>query len=153
MTRWCFALALVAGCSFSLSGPDPRRPAHTNPVCDTTKNLVVIDGLLATSAFITTAAVGGQNAGAAVVAALVGAAFVAGAWHGNSAVDDCRKANAEYFAEVNEAPSPPAPPPPPREIAVAAPQPPPAPAPVAAPAPPPPSLANEPWAAFWKEVR
>lgn len=152
MTRWCLALALVAGCSFSLSGPDPRRPAHTNPVCDTTKNLVVIDSLFATSAFITTAAVGGNNAGAAVVAALVGAAFVAGAVHGNSAVDECRKANAEYYAEVNAAPPPPMDvEPSPREIAAAPPPPAPA-APVAAP-PPPPPVANDPWAAFWKEVR
>jgi hypothetical protein len=151
MTRWCFVLALVAGCSFSLSGPDPRRPAHSIPRCDTTKNLVVIDGLLATSAFITTAAIGGDNAAGAVVAALIGAAFVAGAVHGNSAVDECRKANEEYVAGLEAPQLPPEyqEPAQQREVAVA----PPAPVPTPVVAPPPPPVANDVWAAFWKEVR
>ena len=150
MTRWCFVLAFVTGCSFSLDGPDPKRPARTAPICETGKGRVLTDGILATTLALATVSVGATNGGAAIIPAVIGAVFVGAAIHGNNTVEDCRKANAEYAAAtVDETPQRPviADPSP---VPLAPPQPPP-PAP-AAPAP----AAVAPtamWAAFWKEVR
>jgi hypothetical protein len=154
MTRWCFVLAFVTGCSFSLDGPDPKRPARTAPTCETGKGRVLTDGLLATTLAITTVSVGASSGAVAIIPAVIGAVFVAAAIHGNNTVEDCRKANAEYVATLGEAPQRPVvvepqfePPPP----VVVQQQPQTAPA-----APPPPPVAvpaTATWAAFWKEVR
>lgn len=147
MTRWCFVLAFVTGCSFSLGGPDPKRPAHSAPNCETGKGRVLTDGLFATTMAVATVSIGATSGAAAILPAVVGAVFVGSAIHGNNVVEDCRKANAEYAA-LDQVPrplvaeDPPAPP--------VTPEPPVAPEPVAAPAVVPPPVA---WAAFWKEVR
>jgi hypothetical protein len=171
MTRWCFVLGLVTGCSFALSGPDSRRPRNQVPTCDTGKAAVVIDGVLATSAGVTTLAVGSNSGGAAIIPALIGAVFVGAAIHGNNVVNACREANAEYVASLDARPMPPddhepappaAPPvglgmrvpaPAPAVMTAAAPAPPPAPVAAPTPAPPPPATSTEPWASFWKEVQ
>jgi hypothetical protein len=153
MTRWCFVLAFVTGCSFSLDGPDPKRPAHTAPMCETGKGRVLTDGILASTMAITTISVGASSGAAAILPAVIGAVFVGAAIHGNNVVEDCRKANAEYAAAtVDETPprlvAEPASEPPP----LTAPQQQPPPAPAAAPRPAA-APATDLWAAFWKEVR
>ncbi len=104
MTRWCFVLGLVAGCSFALGGPDPRRPPNQAPSCDTGKTAVVLDGVMATSAGVTTLAVGSVSGAAALVPAVIGAVFVGAAIHGNNVVNACRAANAEYLATLDAQP-------------------------------------------------
>jgi hypothetical protein len=179
MTRWSVLLGLVAGCSFTLSGPDPNRVRSKLPECDTSKALVVVDSVLAAAAGITALSLGGDSGGAAIAPALLGALFVGSAIHGSHVVDECRQANAEYVAENRPRRLPPvardmdrddedqAPPRPPVHAAVA---PPPGPAPAGEPAPappaptPPPAAAAQPapaphpapieiWVDFWKEVR
>ena len=158
MTRWCFVLALVTGCSFSLEGPDPKRAAHTAPTCETGKGRVLTDGLIATTLGVATLSVAAGNGAAAIIPAVIGAVFVGAAVHGNNVVEDCRKANTEYLAlREDDAPRNTAPQPRPvipspevepvAQQPVAPPPPPPSPpAPVAVPEP-------ATWAAFWKEVR
>jgi hypothetical protein len=154
MTRWCFVLAFVTGCSFTLDGPDPKRPARTAPSCETSKGRVLTDGILATTLALATVSVGATNGAAAIVPAVIGAVFVGAAIHGNNVVEDCRKANAEYAAAtVDETPQQPViadpsfEPPLPSPVPVAPPPPPqPAPAPAAV-------APTAMWAAFWKEVR
>lgn len=164
--------ALAGGCSFALSGPDPRAPVSQEPKCDTDKTSVVGDSLLATAAGVTTLAVGANNGAAAIAPAVLGAVFAAAAIHGNIAVNECRAAKAAYVAQLQAPPAPPIAdrderaderPPLVRSPAApapvtAAPAPAPAdPAPVPAPATPAPAPAAEPapasWSAFWKEVR
>jgi hypothetical protein len=109
MTRWLVLLGLFAGCSFSLSGPDPNRPRGKSPDCSTGKTSVVVDGLFAAVSGVLAISLASQsNSGAAAVAPLaVGALFTGAAIHGNSVVNDCRRANMEYYAET--APGPRAP--------------------------------------------
>jgi hypothetical protein len=97
-------LLLASGCSFGLSGPDPKQPRGQEPKCDTEKTAVLGDALLATAAGVTTLAVGADNGGAAILPAVVGAVLVAAAIHGNNAVNDCRAAKAEYIASLQAAP-------------------------------------------------
>jgi hypothetical protein len=99
-------LLLASGCSFGLSGPDPKQPRGQEPKCDTEKTAVLGDALLATAAGVTTLAVGADNGGAAIVPAVLGAVLVAAAIHGNNAVNDCRAAKAEYVASLQAAPPP-----------------------------------------------
>jgi hypothetical protein len=140
MTRWCFVLAFVTGCSFALDGPDPKRPTRTAPSCETGKGRVLTDGLFASTMAIATVSLGSVSGAAAIVPAVIGAVFVGSAIHGNNVVEDCRKANAEYAA-LDQAPQPP-------NVE----DPPPAPAPEPGPAP---AVVPTPtaWTAFWKEVR
>src|ERR1700742_1544229 len=103
MTRpsWVVVVvALAGGCSFGLSGPDPKQPQGQEPKCDTEKTTVIGDGLLATAAGITTLAIGAENGAAAIVPAVLGAVFVGAAIHGNNAVNDCRAAKAQYIASL-----------------------------------------------------
>ena len=163
MTRpsWVLVVALASGCSFALSGPDPRAPVSQEPKCDTDKTTVLGDGLLATTAGITTLAVAADNGAAAIAPAVLAAVFTAAAIHGNSAVNACRAAKEAYVAQLHVPPAPiadehadereqvvrsPAATAPVAPVANAEP-PPPVPAP-ATPPPPPPA-----WSAFWKEVR
>jgi hypothetical protein len=99
-------LAIGSGCSFALSGPDPKQPRGQEPKCDTEKTSVLGDSLLATAAGVTTLAVGANNGGAAIAPAILGAVFVAAAIHGNNAVNQCRSAKAEYIASLQTAPPP-----------------------------------------------
>src|SRR5262245_39037251 len=108
MSRWLLVLGLLGACSFSLGGPDPKRPATQAPTCDTGKGLVVVDGLFASAAGVTTLAVGADNGAAAIVPAAIGALFVAAAIHGNRVVDECRTANEDYVAAVRASQVPPA---------------------------------------------
>ena len=156
MKRWAFVLAVISGCSFSLDGPDPRRPARVEPRCETGKGRVLTDGILASAMAITTVSIAADSSAVAIVPAVIGAIFVGAAIHGNNVVEDCRKANSEYLAALPtidpERPEPSA------KLDVAAPtvevhapavEAPPPPTEPAAPPPPPATT----WAAFWKEVR
>lgn len=151
MMRWCFVLAFVTGCSFSLDGPDPKRPAHSAPNCETGKGRVLTDGLVATTMAVATVSIGATSGAAAILPAVLGAVFVGSAIHGNNVVEDCRTANAEYAA-FELAPQPPvvAEDPPAPEAPAAPATPPMTREPAAAPAGVPTPAA---WAAFWKEVR
>lgn len=152
----------LSGCSLSLSGPAPGRPRNTAPKCDTTKTLVVVDGVGAAASGITALALASDSGSAAAVAALIGAAFFASAFHGNATVDDCHRELGLYASETT-APNPdfvvaPAP------VAVTSP------VPLARPAPkvvdpveqqpepvkmiptPPPLAIDRPWSQFWREL-
>ncbi len=162
MARWF--LLLLTGCSLTLSGPDPNRPRHKPPTCDTSKALVAIDGVLAaTMGIIAVAAASNNNGSAAVAPAIFGAVFVASAIHGNNTVNACQRDFESYdqamaARDIEGTPRPvvassPAPQPapeaaetPPEEQPAAQPQPQPAPPPA------PPPASNDRWQAFWREV-
>ena len=67
MHRWLVVLSLISGCSFGLSGPDPLRPRNQLPECDTSKGLVVLDAVAATTAGLIGTSVASQTDSAAVV--------------------------------------------------------------------------------------
>lgn len=90
-------LSAVSGCSFAISGPDPKRAPSAPPECDTGKGLVALDGVLGSAFAIgSLAALGGDEGGAAALTGLIGVAFIASAVRGNTAVNECRVAMAEY---------------------------------------------------------
>ncbi|HSN28224.1 MAG TPA: hypothetical protein VLT45_18185 [Kofleriaceae bacterium] len=171
MTRWF--LLLLSGCSMALSGPSADRPRGKPPQCDTSKGLVVVDGLVATTLGIVAASVAASNNGGAAVLPLLGAGiFTASAIHGNNVVNACNREMTNYDSELAAA-RPPLPDEEPRSIeprqpmvamqpAVALPSQPPLqprpplqPQPQPQPAPQqqqPQEAAAEPWAAFWKET-
>jgi hypothetical protein len=99
MTRWCIVLGLLAGCSFSLSGPEPSRPRLQRPKCDSDKGLVVVDGVLATAMGITTIGVAAGGSSSAILPAILGAVFMGAAIHGSHTVDACRADLVAYAAE------------------------------------------------------
>ena len=175
MARWLSLVCVFAtGCSLALSGPDPARPKNQAPQCDTGKGLVTIDALFATTLGVTAAALAGSSSsstqGSAVVPVLFGAAFVASALRGNSVVNDCREAMAEYAGEEAHRPDVEEPPPRPQlaSVKVKKPKPPPVPqppppppsspspsslpAPATGPAPQPAAASSDAWSEFWKEV-
>ncbi len=168
MMRWFLCVvtggAMLSGCSLALSGPSPDRPRNKVPQCDTSKGLVVVDGLIATTLGIVAASVAASNNGGAAVLPLLGAGvFTASAIHGNNVVNACNREMGNYESEVAAARSPLPPDEEPRPAAVAMqpalalpsqpqPQAPPQPQPQAPPAPPTHEAAAEPWAAFWKET-
>lgn len=89
--------SLLGGCAFSLSGPDPSRPRNRAPECDTSKGLVVLDGLMATAMGVATLAlVNEPEPGIALLPLTLGAVYLGGAVKGNSAVNKCREATNEY---------------------------------------------------------
>jgi len=150
MTRWCLVLGLLTSCSFSLGGPDPARPRLQKPTCDTEKNLVVIDGLLATTGAITTLALAADNDMVAVLPAVLAAVFLGAAIHGSHVVDACRNDHERYLAEmatpVGEQDRVANAPPLTRAAVAAQPM-----APIATPAATP--TARDPWADFWRVVQ
>jgi len=177
--RWL--LLILTGCSLTLSGPDPNRPRTKPPVCDTSKSLVALDGVMAaTMAIVGVAAASSNNGSEAVAPALLAAAFIGSAIHGNNLVNDCHREMDGYdqmmAARDIEAASPPAvaaapmaaPPmaaPPMAAPPMATPPPMPQPEPAApdeqqgAPEPPAPPAATpaappsrDRWSAFWREV-
>jgi hypothetical protein len=178
MARWL--LLLLTGCSLTLSGPDPNRPRTKAPTCDTSKSLVAVDGVLtATMSIVALAAAGNDNESAAVAPALLAAAFLGSAIHGNNVVNACQRDMESYdealaAQETLGAPRPqPAYQPPPQSQAEPGPQlaaqlqpqpptqlhaPPPAQPRPQAPSesqPPPPDQsrpAGDRWSAFWREV-
>jgi hypothetical protein len=89
--------SLLGGCAFSLSGPDASRPRNRAPECDTSKSLVVLDGLMATAMGVATLAlVNEPEPGIALLPLALGAVYLGGAVKGNSAVNKCRDAMNEY---------------------------------------------------------
>lgn len=176
MPRWLIAIVLMSGCAFSLSGPAPNRPSHEIPKCDTSKGLVALDGVMATTSGLVALTVVAEDGGAVALLPLaIGALYLGGAIHGSRAVDECRQEIGLFESnlaarntlppivnEQDERPRPTraavdAPPPAPITVpSVQAPppqqQPPPPPQakPVAKkPAAPP---ANDDWSDFWREV-
>ena len=169
MARWF--LLLLTGCSLTLSGPDPNRPRSKAPVCDTSKSLVALDGVMAaTMAVVGVAAAGSSNSSSAVVPALLSALFIGSAIHGNNVVNDCHREMENYDSAMAArdieppvrpplgpplgppgmaAPQAPVAPQPEAPAAADEPGPPPAQAPTP---PPPPPAANDRWSAFWREV-
>lgn len=161
MARWF--LLLLTGCSLTLSGPDPNRPRTKQPVCDTSKSLVALDGVMAaTMAVVGVAAAGSSNSSSAVVPALLSALFIGSAIHGNNIVNECHREMENYdqvmaardieppvrpplgppgMAAPQPAPQPEAPP----SAEEPEPQPAQAPAPAAQPS-------NDRWSAFWREL-
>ena len=104
MARWF--LILLAGCSLTLSGPDPNRPRTNRPTCDTGKGLVALDGALAATLGLVAIGVASNDGGAAVAPALLGSLFLLSAVHGNSTVDACNREMDSWSASVS-APVPP----------------------------------------------
>lgn len=90
-------MLLFSGCAFGLSGPDPDRPRSQAPKCDTGKSLVALDGVVAATAGVIAISVAGDTEPAVALLPLsIGAIYAAGAIRGNSNVNKCRAAMAEY---------------------------------------------------------
>jgi len=90
-------MLLFSGCAFGLSGPDPDRPRSQQPKCDTGKNLVALDGTVAAVAGAFALSLAGDTEPAVALLPLsIGAIYAAGAIRGNSNVNKCRAAMAEY---------------------------------------------------------
>jgi hypothetical protein len=107
MRKWLVVLLLVPGCAFALSGPDPDRPRNQPPRCDTTKGLVVVDGLMATTMGIAALSLTATDEPAvALIPAAIGALFVGGAVRGNNNVNACRAAMDGYAMAMNHGPLP-----------------------------------------------
>lgn len=158
--RSSLLLLALSACSLTLSGPAATRPREAFPSCDAGKGLVVVDALVATGLAIAGLAETSQNNATGVVLPLLaGVAFAGAALHGNSVVDACRKAQAEYMppSALPVAAAAPAPMPVPALAPVAVSEPPPAmrreapPLPPASPPPPPPPSADR-WRDFWRTV-
>lgn len=103
MSRWVLAALLaMSGCAFALDGPDPNRPRDRVPVCDTSKGMVALDGVMATALGVVTIALLSENEPAGALLPLsLGALYVGGAISGNRAVDACRKAHDDYGLAYN----------------------------------------------------
>ena len=102
VVRSIAVLICVGGCSFALSGPDPKRTATTAPKCDTSKGLVVADGVgSAATGLLGLAA--GRDTALGVGLLLGSAAYAASALAGNSRVDHCRVAFQVYEGEMANA--------------------------------------------------
>lgn len=174
MTRWFLTLLTggslaLSGCSLALSGPSPDRPRSKPPQCDTSKGLVFVDALLASTLGIIAVSVGSNNGGDAILPVIGAGVFVASAVHGNNVVNECNREIGNYQSELaSAAPDPDAAPRQPfiaPRAPVVAMQPavtlpsqpvvqsaPPPPAPAQPPPPKPEPASNEPWAQFWKEA-
>ena len=98
--RWLLVLELaLTGCSFTLAGPSAHRPRNQPPACDTSKGMVVVDSLIATSLGI--AAIGeatgsSDSSSSALIPVAIGAAFLGAAIYGYRLTSACDKANADY---------------------------------------------------------
>ena len=98
------ALLVSGACSFSLDGPAVGRTARTRPVCDDSKGLVVLDGVV--GAGLGVAALGtfaNDEPGAGVALALLGALFIGSALHGSGVVEACRGEIAAFDGELIQA--------------------------------------------------
>jgi hypothetical protein len=106
----------VTGCAFSLSGPDPQRAPNKFPECDTSKSLVVLDGVMATALGVTALSVVANSSEPAIalLPLAVGALYLGGAVSGNSSVNKCHAAIQEFtgsyeregFANLDETEEP-----------------------------------------------
>src|SRR5688572_20385348 len=100
MPRWMLVVLLsvsAGGCAFSLSGPVPGRPRHTYPDCDTSKSLVVLDGVMASAmGVLALTLVSDPEPALALLPLAIGALYLGGAVKGNSVVNQCREAMAEF---------------------------------------------------------
>lgn len=104
MSRWLVAGVLLGcwGCAFSLDGPSPNRPRNRVPVCDTSKGLVALDGVMASALGVATLSIAAQEPAAALIPLGLGALYLGGAVAGNRAVDKCRAAIADYEGNYSE---------------------------------------------------
>src|SRR5688500_19438115 len=88
----------------SIQGPEPDRPRHLVPACDTGKGRVVLDGIMATGFGIGAfAAFDGDEEGAGLALLATAGLFVAAAVRGNTAANECRTAYGEYTAAYQRA--------------------------------------------------
>jgi hypothetical protein len=86
----------TAGCSLSLSGPDPQASVRDTPRCDTGKGAVALDGVMgAVFAVPALASFGDDQAELGVVLGLASVAYIASAVRGSGGVDACRAAAHE----------------------------------------------------------
>lgn len=89
--------SVLGGCGYSLTGPAPNRPRDVVPECDTSKALVVIDGLLATALGIATLSlVSSEEPAVALLPLALGAIYLGGAVSGNTTVNKCIAARSEF---------------------------------------------------------
>lgn len=106
MRKWLVVLLLVPGCAFALSGPDPDRPRNQPPRCDTTKGLVVADGLMATALGVVALSLTAADEPAiALLPAAIGALYVGAAVRGNNNVNQCRAAMDSYAMSYGRGPA------------------------------------------------
>ncbi len=95
----------AAGCSLSLSGPDPQASVRDTPRCDTGKGTVALDGVMGTLFAVPALAAFGGDAtevGVGVVLGLASVAYIAAAVRGSGVVDECRAAVAAHDLAVNQ---------------------------------------------------
>jgi hypothetical protein len=91
------ATACLAGCSLTLSGPEPTRPRDRPPECDSTKGFVASDIVLGSAlALGGLVAIGQEAGGEAAIPLAAATAFYLAAARGNGVANDCRTAMAEY---------------------------------------------------------
>lgn len=107
MVSWIAVLGVLAGstagCSLSLSGPDPQASVRDTPRCDTGKGAVALDGVMgAVLAVPALAAFGGDEAELGVVLGLASVAYIAAAVRGSGIVDECRAAVEAHDLAVNQ---------------------------------------------------
>lgn len=89
--------SVLGGCGYSLTGPAPNRPRDVVPECDTSKAVVVMDGLLATALGIATLSlVSSEEPAVALLPLALGAIYLGGAVKGNTSVNKCREARSEF---------------------------------------------------------
>ena len=97
MRWWLSVMLLFSGCAFGLSGPGADHPRSKMPKCDTGKGLVVLDGAMAATAGAVAISLAGENESSIALLPLgIGALYVAGAVSGNTKVNKCRQAMADY---------------------------------------------------------
>ena len=108
MTRWFLTLLVggslaLSGCSLALSGPSPERPRMKAPQCDTSKALVFVDALVASTLGIVAVSVGSNNGSEAILPLVGAGVFVASAIHGNNVVNECNREIGNYNSELASA--------------------------------------------------
>lgn len=89
--------AATAGCSFSISAPDPKRPRHQLPKCDVGRGAIVLDvvvGLAASS--LALGLLASDEVGAAVVPGSIGVLTFVAVARGNRAANECERALDDY---------------------------------------------------------
>jgi hypothetical protein len=100
MHRWLLVMLLFSGCAFSISGPEPDRPRHKMPRCDTGKGLVALDGAMAAIAGVAAVSVASEEPALALLPLALGSIYVGGAVRGNNNANKCRAAMGEYESYI-----------------------------------------------------
>ncbi len=93
--------ATSAGCSFALSGPDPKRVAGTAPRCDSGKGLIWIDSIYGMTMGLAGGVAYFEGGGTASLVPMgISATYLLAAVLANGRVNRCREAFADLDEEL-----------------------------------------------------